>query len=308
MDSAMGDRTSAALRRCVFVLAWIVVGFLGATLFGQQPPAISLKRANGQAVVPVFEGWESNKDGTISMVFGYMNRNYAQTFSVPVGAENRFEPGDADRGQPTFFYTRRQEFVFRVTVPKDWGEKELVWTINVNGQPERAFGSLKPVWELSRAVRVDNLHGNVNINFADQDQPPSLTLDPVEQKVPAGSTLTLNAVVADADGIPPPPKPRPRGTAVGRTDDENGGPPFINVPFAPAWRFPPGLSAGWFVYRGPASATFEPEGYHTVQPGAKFETKARFNQPGTYVLRAIASDSMLETTSDVTVRVEAASR
>jgi len=289
-------------------LPWLVLGSLAlapvstALIDAQQLPPINVKRTTGQSIVPVFEGWERNPDDTFSLVFGYMNRNYAEGISVAVGPANRFEPGDADRGQPTYFYPRRQQFQFRARVPKDWGDKELIWTLNVNGQTERAYGSLKPVWELSRSVIVDNVHGNANINLASKDQPPSLQVDPVPSSVSLGAGLTLTGAVADADGIPPPPKPRPSGLAVGRSDSE-APPPFINVPFAPAMRFPPGLSAGWIVYRGPAKVTFEPEGYKAVAAGGKFVTKASFSQAGSYVLRAVASDSMLETVADFTVTV-----
>src|ERR1044071_3862114 len=81
----------------------------------------------GQSVQPVYEGWEKNPDGTISMVFGYMNRNYQEEPFIPVGANNFFEPGPQDRGQPTHFDTRRQSFIFRVTLPANWGNKDLTW-------------------------------------------------------------------------------------------------------------------------------------------------------------------------------------
>ena len=68
----------------------------------------------GQNVAPVFEGWERSPDGTSTMVFGYLNRNYEEMPHVPIGPNNAFEPGPADRGQPTRFYRRRQQFVFRV--------------------------------------------------------------------------------------------------------------------------------------------------------------------------------------------------
>src|SRR3954447_6736686 len=85
--------------------------------------------ASGQNVVPVYEGWEKNPDGSFNMVFGYMNRNYEEQVEIPIGAQNMFEPGPPDRGQPTHFYQRRQEFVFKVKVPADWGDKDLIWTL-----------------------------------------------------------------------------------------------------------------------------------------------------------------------------------
>ena len=102
--------------------------------------------SSGQNVVPVFEGWERNPDHSINMVFGYMNRNYEERVDIPIGPDNKLEPGPADQGQPTHFYTRRQEFVFKVRVPENWGDKELVWTLTSHGKTEKAYGSMMPVW------------------------------------------------------------------------------------------------------------------------------------------------------------------
>ena len=95
---------------------------------------------------PVFEGWERNDDGSFTMVFGYLNRNYQEQPIIPVGPNNFFEPGPADRGQPTHFYNRRQQFVFTVRVPADWGrEQDLVWSVTHNGRTDYAYGHLWPV-------------------------------------------------------------------------------------------------------------------------------------------------------------------
>src|SRR5438128_1914621 len=75
----------------------------------------------GQNVVPVYEGWEQNEDGSFNLVFGYFNRNFAEELDVPVGPDNTIEPGPADQGQPTHFYPRRNRFQFRIHVPKDFG-------------------------------------------------------------------------------------------------------------------------------------------------------------------------------------------
>ena len=87
----------------------------------------------GQNVGPVFEGWEPNPDGTYSMVFGYLNRNYQEEVDIPIGPNNTIDPG-GDRGQPTHFYPRRQRFVFKVVAPKDWDkERRVVWTLTSYG-------------------------------------------------------------------------------------------------------------------------------------------------------------------------------
>ena len=78
---------------------------------------------------PVYEGWNRNDDGSYTLWFGYLNRNYEEEPHVPAGPDNFFAPGPEDRGQPTHFYPRRQNFVFGVEVPADWGDKDLVWTV-----------------------------------------------------------------------------------------------------------------------------------------------------------------------------------
>jgi hypothetical protein len=61
----------------------------------------------------------------------------------------------------------------------------------------------------------------------------------------------------------------------------------------------------WLVYRGPAAVAFDPDGYAKVADG-KVSVTATFAQPGTYTLRALASDGLLRTPADVTVVVDRA--
>src|SRR3974390_1383702 len=87
-----------------------------------------LSYSKGQSVNAAFEGWEQNPDGSYRFLFGYMNSNWEEEFDVPIGPDNNIEPGGPDQGQPTHFFPRRNRFVFWVNVPKDLGDKELVWT------------------------------------------------------------------------------------------------------------------------------------------------------------------------------------
>ena len=88
----------------------------------------------GQSVTPAYEGWFFNPDGTISLSFGYFNRNYEEHLDIPLGSSNRFDPGPADRGQPTHFLPRRQTGVFTVVVPADFGDQQVTWTLTANGE------------------------------------------------------------------------------------------------------------------------------------------------------------------------------
>src|SRR5262249_36845178 len=83
---------------------------------GQSPgqQMVCVRHYSGETVAPVFEGWEKNTDGSFNLVFGYLNRNYEEEPEIAIGAANNFSPGPADRGQPTHFYPRRQQFMFKV--------------------------------------------------------------------------------------------------------------------------------------------------------------------------------------------------
>jgi hypothetical protein len=266
-----------------------------------QSTELHTKFKSGQGIVPIYEGWERVPDGSFNMVFGYLNRNHVEELSVPIGAQNGFEPGAADRGQPTYFYPRENHFFFKVNVPKDWDrKKELVWTITANGKTETARATLLDVWEIDRKVEVSN-NGGVQITneLIMRDEPPAIVIAPIG-RAKAGTTLTLSAAVTD-DGLPGLSKPRkPREVE----PTLRGAPPSpVNVPLPVRPKMPQGLSVLWTVYRGPAGATFDPDGYVKVENG-KVSVKATFARAGTYTLRAFASDGLLRTPADVTVTVD----
>lgn len=287
--------------------AWVLAFVLGATIPGS---AQQERFSTGQSVQPFYDGWLRNADGSFDMVFGYLNRNYVEEPSVPIGPNNNFSPGPADRGQPTYFYPRTQRYQFHVRVPADFGKtQELVWTVTVNGKAEQAIGWLQPEWEIDRKTITSNSRvsrGRSNKELYG-DRPPSITIDPV-QPVPLPNLLRLVASVSD-DGLPvdlperKPPEPLPTLRGAREVPDN------IVLYEQPT---PPrnGLSVLWIVYRGPAKVAFESDGYKPVMEGdgktsGKSVTTARFSRPGTYVLRAIASDALLSATADVTVSVTA---
>ena len=60
-----------------------------------------------------------------SLSFGYYNRNTTEVLSIPIGPDNfDVSPGDANQGQPTYFYPRRHWGVFAVKVPADFRRQE----------------------------------------------------------------------------------------------------------------------------------------------------------------------------------------
>lgn len=269
---------------------------LVAVTRAQLPTQISqTKFDSGQDVVPVYEGWIRNPDGSFDLVFGYFNRNYKEELAIPAGPDNSVEPGGPDRGQPTYFLPRRQPRLFRVRVPKDWGQKVLTWTLTANGRTEKAYGDLLPVQEINEQIIMSG--GNA-VPFGDENpnKPPAIVVGPVAQAA-VSSPLTLTATVTD-DGSPKPRAvPARPVAATGNTATIQRQTNSVAVPR------PRGLTVTWFQYGGPAKVTFDPAGAIPVLNG-KAETKARFENPGTYTLVATARDGQLSQRTDVTVTVD----
>ena len=299
----MTSRIAERGLRGAFALSIAALAFVVAPLLAQsQSTELHIKFKSGQGVVPVYEGWERVPDGSFNMVFGYLNRNHVQELSIPVSPQNGFDPGPADRGQPTYFYPRENHFLFKVNVPKDWDKKkELVWTVVANGKTEVARATLLDVWEIDRKVEVSNNGGvQVSNELINKDIPSVVKIDPIVRPR-AGTPVTIIASVTD-DGIPPLDK-KPRGPRQLEPSLRGAPPSPVNVPLPQKPRAPQSLSVLFFVYRGPGGATFDPEGYVKVADG-KAEVKATFTRPGTYTLRAFAHDGLLRTPADVTVTVD----
>ena len=133
-------------------------------------------------------------------------------------------------------------------VPKDWGKKDLVWTLTSHGKTEKAYGSLMPVWEIDAGTYQQNRGGPGELG--EEDDPPSIKVEGAPQRtVAAGAALTLDAFVTD-DGRP---TARP---------SQSGSNARVEGPLMQAMvRLDRGVRLGviWVVYRGDAKAvTFEP--------------------------------------------------
>ena len=269
--------------RMIRVWTWLAVAAL--TLSGQ------IRYATGQEVAPVFEGWEPNPDGSFSLIFGYLNRNYEEEVDIPIGPDNSFEPG-VDRGQPTHFYPRRQRFLFKVVVPKDWDkQKRVVWTLTSRGRTHQAKGWLQPEWELNDGVIAENNGGGV---LDPDNKPPSIT-GSSHQTVTLSNPVMLTASATD-DGLP---KRAPRPSSANSNSD-----PGLNPNPATARR-QPGVQIKWIQYRGPGKVEFEPDtsGPEVYGKPVTLTSKASFSVPGEYVLRAVASDGQLFSIHEVKITV-----
>lgn len=260
------------------------------------PTEITQNRFNsGQSVIPYYEGWIKNADGTFDLVFGYFNRNYQEEFSIPAGANNKIEPGAIDQGQPTYFLPRRQRFIYRVRVPANFGKGVVTWSITSHGKTEKAFGDLIAPEEITDRVVATN--GNFDPGLDDPNKPPAMTLAPI-QNVAAGVQVTLTANVTD-DGLPKPRvvTPRPAQPNTAQTN------PFTAQVNTSSVARPRGLAVGWLQYGGPAKVKFGAS--PVLVANGQAQVTATFATPGTYKLIATANDGQLSTKIPITVTVTA---
>lgn len=247
---------------------------------GQAPATFPLSptiRATGQGVTAAYEGWYYNKDGSISLLVGYFNRNQKQELDIPIGPNNRIEPGGPDFGQPTHFVAGRQFGVFAIKVPKDFATKQLTWTLTINGQTNAIPMHTKADWVVEP-----------NEDAGSKNTPPVLRFQPEGKAFtgpPAGIAATFSTAFAD-----------PLALVAWVTDEGpkiNAAPPAPRRPRPGAAPFvaPPPLSIAWSKYRGPGAVTFT-----TTKPAiekdhaGKATTTATFSAPGDYILRLQAND------------------
>lgn len=241
-----------------------------------------------------------NPDGTYEIYFGYMNRNFEEHLHVPVGPDNRVEPGGPDRGQPTYFFPRRNRDVFTVTVPADFGDQELVWTITSNGKTEQAYASLLPGLILDQRI-IFRQHTGFDVQGeTEHNQVPTVHVEgPATRTTAVNQPVSLVAVARD-DGIPAPQPAR--------------GGPFQGSAL--------GLRVAWHVYRGDgASVSFDPPQFKhfpdfksgspwtaaweppPLPDDGRYPVAVTFDAPGTFVLRVLAHDGGAARSAEVTVTV-----
>ena len=89
----------------------------------------------GIPIIPFMEGWYANEDGTVTVSFGYHNRN-AEDVIVPLGENNRVEPAQLDGMQPDIYFSGRHPGVFGVTIPESMKDESVWWHIKTDNLEE----------------------------------------------------------------------------------------------------------------------------------------------------------------------------
>jgi hypothetical protein len=247
-------------------------------------------------------------DGSFDLYFSYINRNWQEELDIPVGPDNNIEPAPfgPDGGQPTHFYPRVNRWVFTIRVPKDFGSKEIVWTLTAHGETHKAYGSLNPGFAIDEFMIMHEFGRSIRGR-----KRPTLSVDGEKRRTArVGQPVRLVAVATDPNS---PVRPSTCGAVF---DDGSIGGDLVRCTAT-------GLRLAWLTYRGPAAKVrfvppipfkvwedqrggspwapdWEPP---PIPPGNKWIHDVTFQEPGTYVLRAQAHDGFLFTNEDITFTV-----
>ena len=238
------------------------IALLAAPIVGVQLP-LEPARDSGLGVTAAYEGWYKDRDGSVRLLVGYFNRNLKQTLDIPVGPENRIEPGGPDQGQPTYFLPRRQWGVFTIAVPKDFGGNKLTWTLVANGQTTSIPMGLNPLYEVEPFREAAQKNTPPLLRFAKDGAPL--------QGPPRGIAAQLTGIAG-----------QPVGITVWAADDG------IVDPDRKAGDSP--VTVKWSKYRGPGDVVFAEAQPKVDKADGKAATTATFSTPGEYILRAQAND------------------
>ena len=172
-----------------------------------------------------------------------------------------------------------------------------MWTLTHNGRTDKAFGSLWPVWEIDKGVMRLNRGSGTADGYAD-NQRPFISIDGSDTlTVTLPDSLEIAVLVGD-DGVPP---PNPR---LSQRKPRRG--PKSQAMVDPRNAATTGLAVTWLHWRGPGLVTFDPP-VPEISEGGHAVTQVGFSEPGTYVVQAVADDTVFVTPVNVTVTVNPSS-
>jgi hypothetical protein len=248
----------------------------GLLLSAQTTQIPEPRRGFGASITPAFEGWYYNPDGTRSFLIGYYNRNAQQELDIPIGPNNRIEPGGPDMGQPTHFLPGRQWGMFALPAPKEFKPTDsYVWTLVANGQSNSIPFRLTPDYVMSPFTEIAVGNTPPQIRF---DQNGEVVQGPIALFAKAATrTASVTAALA---------------LTVWAADDMK----YTSGTSAPpsATRAP--VTVRFSQFRGAGKVTFDKPRptVEKIEGSAPFNgrasTTAKFSEAGDYVIHVTAND------------------
>ena len=225
---------------------------------------VEVIRGEGQPVIPLYDGWFQNEDGTKTICFSYFNMNTEESFDVPMGEMNYLSgPEEYDVLLPTHFDPLPIEYrhvfcAFTVTVPESFGvTDEIWWYITTNGEELRVPGKVIPAYIM--------------------DEPSSSG---------RGGLAPLISFSSDGEAV------RGRKGIVheqilsARVDQPLSLQAWIQHPGEEVW-------VGWAHHSGPGAVGFDEREY-TMASNQSTAVEVTFSEPGDYVIRLQSIDDIDE--------------
>ena len=211
---------------------------------------------------------------------------------MPIGPQNRIEPGGPDQGQPTHFLVGRGWGTTAIKVPKDFGDKKLTWTLTTNGK------TVQGIFGLQKGYQIEPF-----LDAAMGNKPPTLAFEPNAKGItgpppPLAQAQAVSGAAGEASRsryssptmvmrkrrpvvAPLRPPPAAGAPAAGGAAAGGGGGGFQR---------PPRLSVTMSKFRGPGDVKFD-DNTPTIGKDGKATANATFSVPGEYFIRVEGNDS-----------------
>lgn len=223
-------------------------------------------RESGQAVIPLYDGWYPNEDGTKTICYGYFNMNTEQSLDVPHGENNYLEtdypgldlssvmlPSHFDPLPPRY---RHVFCAFTITVPEDFGvNNRITWHLGTNRFELSVPGKVIPPYVM--------------------DEPRSGgrgDLAPLVRLTEGGKAVRGRTGIHSAGTV---------NTRVGQPVSLQA---WLDHPDSQVW-------VGWSHHSGPGEVIFDQKEY-MASTGESTQVQASFSEPGQYVVRMQTIDNI----------------
>ena len=264
-----------------FLLALALVSAAITLAADQLPRPLAPTPPDGQRVVPFFDGFYENADGTVVLSFGFSNLNATDVVEIPLGPNNFIEPKEFDGRQPTTFTPvsgggptgarrDRERGVFTVTIPAKF-TGDVVWTLRHAGQTHKVPGRTKTgayglMWPMAM--------GSI---------PPLVGF--TEQTMTGRGPMGIESAPLQATvGVPLP------ITIWTKDDSDRDSGAEGGVQFKARGPARPSINIKWYKHSGPGPVKFDPEVSGVKELQGSATATATFTQPGTYMLRVRADN------------------
>ena len=223
-------------------------------------------RTKGQPVIPLFDGWFPNEDGSSTICFGFFNMNSQEALNVPMGESNYLEtdyPGLDLSGVmlPTHFDPLPPRYrhvfcAFSINVPAGFDSaNRITWYLNSNRQKLKVPGKVIAPYVL------DEPRSNGRGDIA-----PLVTLEGSPQAIRGRAGIQFPQLIQAKVN-----EPITLSALIEHTDEE-------------VW-------VGWSHHSGPGSVEFSNKEYMT-ESGSSTSTQLQISEAGEYVIRMQTIDDV----------------